>query len=73
VGNSCVIDPKGNFIAGPAKATEAMLFADVDLDMIPAAKWLFDAAGHYARPDVFKFSVNVEPNRMIRDPDRGGD
>jgi nitrilase len=44
-----------------------LLFADADLDMIPAAKWLFDVAGHYARPDVFDLSVNRAPNRMIRD------
>ena len=64
-GNSCIINPKGEFIAGPVAEKEEVLYADIDLGMIPAAKWLFDAAGHYARPDVFKFAVNDEPNEMI--------
>jgi nitrilase len=57
-GNSCVIDPMGKVIAGPAKETQEILYAELDLELIPAAKRMFDAAGHYARPDVFRFEVN---------------
>jgi len=56
-GNSCIIDPMGKVLAGPAKGTQDILYADLDLDLIPAAKRMFDAAGHYARPDVFRFEV----------------
>jgi len=56
-GNSCVVDPNGKIIAGPLEAEQSILYADIDLNMIPEQKWLFDAAGHYARPDVFEFSV----------------
>ena len=56
-GNSCVINPKGEVIAGPLEAKEDLVIAEVDLDEIVAAKRLFDAAGHYARPDIFNFSV----------------
>jgi hypothetical protein len=38
---------------------------DIDLKSIPASKWIFDSAGHYARPDVFKCAVNQEPNPVI--------
>jgi nitrilase len=57
-GNSCIIDPMGKVLAGPLKASQEILFADLDLGLIPAAKRMFDAAGHYARPDVFRFEVN---------------
>lgn len=64
-GNSCIINPRGEIIAGPLKMQEAILYADIDMGAIPAAKWIFDAAGHYARPDVFKFAINQEPNDMM--------
>ncbi len=56
-GNSCIINPKGEFIAGPVEAKEEIIYADIDLSEITAAKRMFDAAGHYNRPDVFKFEV----------------
>jgi len=58
VGNSCVIDPKGQIVAGPVERTEELLLAEIDLDDIATAKRMFDAGGHYTRPDVFDFSVN---------------
>lgn len=57
-GNSCIINPKGEFIAGPVASKEEIIYADIDLKLISAAKRMFDVAGHYARPDVFKFRVN---------------
>lgn len=59
-GNSCVIDPTGKVLAGPAKGTQEILYAEMDLDLVPAAKRMFDAAGHYSRPDVFRFGVRRE-------------
>ena len=56
-GNSCIIDPKGRIIAGPLNAEEGILYADINLDLITEAKRMFDAVGHYARPDVFKFEI----------------
>jgi nitrilase len=57
-GNSCIVDPTGKLLAGPLEDAQEILYADLDLDLIPAAKRLFDAAGHYARRDVFRFSVD---------------
>jgi nitrilase len=56
-GNSCIIDPKGNIIAGPIAEKEEIIYADIDLDVIAEAKWIFDVSGHYSRPDVFEFGV----------------
>ena len=54
-GNSCIIAPNGQLLAGPLEAEEGILYADIDLEQITAAKRMFDAVGHYSRPDVFKF------------------
>ena len=56
-GNSCIISPKGQIIAGPLEAEEDILYADIDLNVIIEAKRMFDVVGHYARPDVFNFSL----------------
>jgi nitrilase len=56
-GNSCIIDPKGQIIAGPLEAEEGILYADIDLNTITEAKRMFDVVGHYSRPDVFNFSI----------------
>ena len=56
-GNSCIIAPNGKIIAGPLKGKEGVLYADIDLKDIIAAKRMFDAVGHYSRPDVFDFGV----------------
>lgn len=64
-GQSCIIDPRGEIIAGPVASKEEILYAKLDMSLIASAKRMFDAAGHYARPDVFKLTVNREPNAMI--------
>jgi len=56
-GNSCIISPYGKILAGPLEAEENILYADIDLQDIVGAKRIFDAVGHYSRPDVFNFSV----------------
>jgi nitrilase len=56
-GNSCIVAPDGNLLAGPLEAQKGILYAEIDLEEIPRQKWLYDAAGHYARPDVFEFAV----------------
>jgi len=57
-GNSCIIDPNGKIISGPLDSKEGLLYAEIDLQDIIAAKRRFDVVGHYARPDVFNLSIN---------------
>ena len=57
VGNSCIIGPNGQILAGPLEAEEDILYADIDLRSIIKAKRMFDVVGHYSRPDVFSFSI----------------
>ncbi|MEN8221662.1 MAG: carbon-nitrogen hydrolase family protein [Acidobacteriota bacterium] len=56
-GKSCIINPKGEFIAGPVEGKEEIIYADINMDEITSAKRMFDVSGHYSRPDVFKYSV----------------
>jgi nitrilase len=56
-GGSCVVDPFGGFLAGPAFDREDVLFADVDLDLLDGAYLDLDVVGHYARPDLFQLST----------------
>ncbi len=57
-GQSCIINPFGKVIAGPLNAEEGIIYADIDLQEIIVAKRRFDVVEHYARPDVFNFTIN---------------
>lgn len=58
-GGSCIIDPRGEIIAGPVKG-ETILLATCSLDLVRSVKALVDIGGHYSRPDVFQFKVNQD-------------
>lgn len=60
-GNSCILGPNGKILSGPLEAEEGILYAEIDLNDILAAKRLFDVSGHYARPDVFEYRVIKNP------------
>lgn len=57
-GGSCIVDPFGRVLAGPARDGEAVLVADLDLDEIDRAVLDLDVVGHYARPDIFTLHVD---------------
>jgi nitrilase len=59
------VNPYGEFIAGPLREQEGILYAEIDPVQIQAAKWELDVAGHYARPDVFQLTVNTGVQPMI--------
>jgi predicted amidohydrolase len=50
-GQSFIIDPRGEVIAGPAEG-ETILIAKGSMEAVLAAKSAVDAAGHSARPDL---------------------
>jgi len=56
-GGSAIIGPLGQVVAGPLFDEEGVLYADLDLTEVARGKFDFDVVGHYARPDVFNFSV----------------
>ena len=65
-GDSVVIAPGGEIIAGPVNKKKEILFADVNLDQVTAARRTFDVAGHYSRPDIFSLHVNAQPQSTIQ-------
>lgn len=56
-GGSLIVSPMGEVLAGPLRGHEGLIVAEVDLADIVRARFDFDAAGHYARPDIFRLDV----------------
>jgi nitrilase len=76
-GYSVIVDSSGKVLAGPLVRERGILIADLDL-VTPARKRLFDAAGHYNRPDVFRLEVDDRPKppmvtRSQADRDKASD
>jgi nitrilase len=57
-GGSCIVNPLGEIIAGPDFEGETILVAEIDRGLIARGKFDFDVVGHYARPDVFRLTVD---------------
>jgi nitrilase len=64
-GDSAIVSPDGKFIAGPLNAEEGILYAELDPKQMRGPKWNLDVAGHYARPDVFRLTVNRDDRPMV--------
>ncbi|HLK05236.1 MAG TPA: nitrilase-related carbon-nitrogen hydrolase [Candidatus Acidoferrum sp.] len=64
-GGSCIVDPFGNFFAGPNFEDEAILIAEIDRAQIVRGKMDLDVVGHYARPDVFQLHVDENPKLPV--------
>lgn len=67
-GDSVVVAPGGDIVAGPLRAEHGILYADIDPGRAPAGHRMLDVAGHYSRPDVFTLTVD----RSRRRPVHGG-
>jgi nitrilase len=57
-GDSVIVSPGGNVVAGPLHEKHGILYADCDPAQAAAAKRTLDVAGHYGRPDIFRLEVN---------------
>ena len=64
-GGSCIVDPFGNFLAGPNIEGEAILVAEIDLRQVIRGKYDFDVVGHYSRADIFQLHVDERPKRPV--------
>ena len=65
-GGSVIVSPMGEILAGPLRDCEGLLTAELDMGDITRGKFDLDAAGHYARPDVFSLAVNERPNESVK-------
>lgn len=64
-GHSSIINPRGQFLAGPAGDGECILYADADLAESIDAKVVQDVLGHYNRFDIFDLRVNRKELKPI--------
>lgn len=64
-GGSCIVDPFGNFLAGPNLESEAVLIAEIDRAQIARGKYDLDVVGHYARPDIFQLQVDARAKQPV--------
>jgi len=64
-GGSCVVGPLGEMLAGPVYGEECVLTATLDRADLARAKFDLDVVGHYARPDVFRLTVNEGAARSV--------
>jgi nitrilase len=64
-GDSYIIDPRGEIIAGPGKG-ESILVAKGSMEAILAAKMAVDIGGHYSRPDQLQLYMDGQPLKRLR-------
>jgi len=64
-GDSLVIAPGGDIVAGPMREEKGLLYADIDSSRVATSKRALDVAGHYSRPDVFTLNVNTQPQSPV--------
>jgi nitrilase len=60
-GDSAIAAPSGSLLAGPLRREEGILSAVIDTREVAASRWNLDVAGHYARPDLFRFELRRQP------------
>ena len=61
-GGSAIVSPMGEVLAGPLFGEAGAIMAELNLDLILPSKLDFDVIGHYARPDIFTFGVQDQPD-----------
>lgn len=64
-GDSIVIAPGGEIVAGPMREAAGILYCEIDREKVGIARRAFDVAGHYSRPDIFNLQVNTRPQTSV--------
>jgi nitrilase len=64
-GDSVIVAPGGDIVAGPLHEEIGILYADCDPARASAMHRTLDVAGHYGRPDVFRLTVDRAPHRPL--------
>ena len=64
-GDSVVIAPGGEIIAGPMRQEAGILYCDINNEKVGIAKRALDVTGHYSRPDIFQLHVNTQPQSPV--------
>lgn len=64
-GDSLVIAPGGEIVAGPMRKEAGILYCEVDNNKVGISKRAFDVTGHYSRPDIFQLHVNTQTQSPV--------
>ena len=64
-GNSAIIGPGGEVLAGPLVGEEGILYAEIDARRARASRQEFDPVGHYGRSDVLRLVVDTTPRPAV--------
>jgi nitrilase len=64
-GGSCVAGPDGSWLVAPVVGREELIVAELDHRRVLEERQNFDAAGHYARPDVLKLVVDKQRQATV--------
>lgn len=62
-GGSAIIAPDGRYLAGPVYDDDTILTAVLDLREIDELSLTLDTTGHYARPDLLRFTVERDTRK----------
>ena len=65
LGNSAIVGPDGDVLAGPLVREEGIVYADIDIQTARTARHQFDPFGHYARPDVLRLFVDIHARSPV--------
>ena len=64
-GNSAIIGPAGEVLAGPLIGEEGIVYAEIDARQARASRQEFDPVGHYCRSDVLRLVVDTTPRPAV--------
>jgi nitrilase len=62
-GNSTIVAPGGEILAGPLVGEAGTVSCALDLDRVAAGRRMFDPVGHYHRPDVLSLTTTLALRR----------
>ncbi|GLP95044.1 carbon-nitrogen hydrolase family protein [Paraferrimonas sedimenticola] len=65
-GDSVIVAPGGEIIAGPMRNEVGILTATIDPKVAIQSKRALDVAGHYARPDVLSLNLHQEVQSSLK-------
>lgn len=64
-GGSSIIAPDSSYLVEPVFGEPAILFADLDPDLVTRGHLVMDTSGHYSRPDVFRLEVDTQSREAV--------
>jgi nitrilase len=64
-GDSVIVGPTGDIVAGPLHEQYGILYGDIDASRASDLHRTMDVAGHYGRPDIFTLTVDRSPRPPI--------